>query len=135
MKVIKQEPRIRSAGGAALFVAHDDAETLRRTMLQGLEVPFPVLLDHDRSSYAAWGLGRAAWWRVYLDPRVWRQYARLLAKGERWRGMGRDSLQLGGDFIVGPQGRIAFSRPQRADNRPPVGLLLRALEEAAGRRR
>jgi hypothetical protein len=115
-----------------LFVVHDEAETIRRTMLQGLEVPFPVLLDHDRSSYAAWGLGRATWWRVYLDPQVWRQYARLLRQGEKWRGSGGDTLQLGGDFVVSPQGRIVYSRPQRADDRPPVGLLVKALEEAAG---
>jgi hypothetical protein len=54
-----------------------------------------------------------------------------LAGGERLRRLGRDPLQLGGDFVVDPQGRIAYARPQRRDDRPAVGELLGALERAA----
>jgi hypothetical protein len=61
---------------------------------------------------------------------VWRQYWRLLRSGERLRHAGRDTLQLGGDFVIGPDGRLVYSRPQEADDRPPVGVLLRTLEAA-----
>ncbi len=39
--------------------------------------------------------------------------------------------QLGGDFIVSPDGTIAYSRPQRRDDRPSVGELLSTIESLA----
>ncbi len=115
-----------------VFVVHDPPDRMRASMLQGLEVPYPVLLDLERVGYRDWGLGRASFARVYLDPKVWLQYSRLLLRSERLRRPGRDTRQLGGDFVVSPDGDIAYSRPQRADDRPPVTLLLRELERAGG---
>ncbi len=129
MKVIKHQQRLTQAGATAVFVAHDDAETLSSSMLAGLSCPFPVLVDADRTSYRNWGLQRATFAGVWLDPKVWQQYARLLRSGERIRTMGKDTRQLGGDFIVDPQGVIAYSRPQHRDDRPPVGRLLAAIEQ------
>lgn len=114
-------------------MVHDDPDQIRESMLAGLEVPFPVLVDLDRQAYRAWGLRRAKWRTVYLDPKVWRSYARKLLTGQRLPRGGRDTLQLGGDFVVAPDGTLTYSRPQEVDDRPPVGELLTALEEAAGR--
>lgn len=123
-----------AVGGTAVFVVHDDPERTRKQLLAGLDpVPFPILIDRDREAYASWGLGRAPWWQVWLDPQVWQQYARLIASGHRIRGAGADTLQLGGDFIVAPDGTIAYSRPQRRDDRPPVGQLLTTIERLADR--
>jgi peroxiredoxin len=129
VKVIKHHQRLDEAGATAVFVAHDDPVVLRESMLAGLSCPFPVLVDADRSSYEAWGLNRASFARIWLDPKVWKQYGRLLRSGERIRTMGTDTRQLGGDFIVDPQGVIAYSRPQRRDDRPPVGRLLTVIEQ------
>lgn len=86
-------------GAQALFVVHDEAEQVRDVLLAGIDaMPFPVLVDELRAAYRAWGLGRAPWWRVWLDPAVWAQYAALLRGGARLRGAGRDTLQLGGDY-------------------------------------
>lgn len=116
-------------GATAVFVAHDDPGLLRRTMLADLSIPFPVMLDPDRSRYRAWGLRRASLARIWLDPTVWRQYTRLLWSGEALRGFGHDTRQLGGDFVIDPAGVVAYARPQRRDDRPPVGRLLRCIEE------
>ena len=122
-------------GAGAVFVVHDGPERLATGLLDGVERIFPVALDLDRRAYREWGLGRGSFARVVLDPKVWKEYARLiLRRGERLRPRGRDPLQLGGDFVVAPGGRIAYSRPQRRDDRPPVGLLLRELEKAGGER-
>lgn len=129
MKVIKHQERLAEAGATAVFVAHDDAAALSRSMLAGVSCPFPVLVDSDRSSYREWGLRRATFAGVWLDPAVWKQYWRLLRSGERIRALGKDTRQLGGDFIVDPQGVIAYARPQHRDDRPPVGRLLAAIEE------
>ena len=131
MKVLGKRKRLDDAGATALFVVHDEPESVRSRMLADLDVGYPVLVDRERSAYQRWGLGRAPFWTVYLDPKVWRQYARLLRGGEQWRGAGRDTLQLGGDFVVAPSGTLVYSRPQKADNRPAVGELVRAVEQAA----
>lgn len=78
-------------------------------------------------AYRRWGLNRAPSWKIFLDPAVWIAYARLLASGERWHAAGEDPFQLGGDFIVGSDGSIVYARPQRRDDRPPVGELLAVL--------
>jgi hypothetical protein len=132
VKVRRHADRLRAAGAAALFVVHDDAPRVRDVLLRDIDpVPFPVLVDRERRAYATWGLGRAPWWRVWLDPNVWKQYAALLRAGNRLRGAGRDTLQLGGDFVVAADGTIAYSRPQQRDDRPPVGELLSVIDRLA----
>ena len=131
MKVLKRRERIEDIGGEAIFVAYDQPDRLRAGYLQGLDMPFPVLVDTDRQAYGEWGLGRASMKTLLADPNVWRQYARMFLSGERPRRSGHDPLQLGGDFVVAPDGVIAYSRPQRKDDRPPVGELLRVLEDCS----
>ena len=89
--------------------------------------------DPDRRSYAAFDLKRGSITRVWLDPRVWWRYARLLARGRRLRFVGQDTLQLGGDAVVDADGRLAWIfRSRGPDDRPSVDELLVAL---AGARR
>lgn len=131
MKVQDRRERIERAGASVLFVAFDEPELLRRSLLVDLDLVFPMLVDRDRAAYRAWGLRRASVAGVWLDPRVWWRYASLLAGGERLRRFGTDTLQLGGDFVVGPEGMITWARPQQRDDRPPVGTLVRALEASS----
>ena len=116
--------RIEVLGADVLFVAFDEPDQLRTKLTAGVDLAFPLAYDPSRESYRAWGLGRAPWSKIWLDPKVWRTYGSLLASGERLRGGGKDALQLGGDFIVATDGTIAYSRPQSRDDRPPVGELL-----------
>lgn len=131
MKVLEQRRRLEAAGATALFVAFDEPALLRRTLLAGLELPFPVLVDRDRSAYAAWGLSRASVLRIWADPRVWARYLRVALGGQRPTRFGADTLQLGGDFVLDGAGLVAYARPQRSDDRPPVAVLLAAVEKAA----
>jgi AhpC/TSA antioxidant enzyme len=131
VKVLRSRQRIAAVGGEVVLVVHDPPDRVRAGMLAELTIPWPVLVDLDRGAYRAWGLGRARLRQIWLSPALWARYARLLAGGERLRLLGRDTLQLGGDFVVDPAGRIAYARPQRRDDRPPLGVLLIALERAA----
>ena len=129
MKVRDRWDRWEDIGAAAVFVVFDDPDLIRRTMLTDLDVgalPFDVLVDRSRGTYTRWGLTRASWSTIWLDPNVYKTYARLLRSGARLRSAGTDVLQLGGDFVLGPDGRVVLSRPQQRDDRPPVGELLRA---------
>lgn len=124
----ERKDRIAELGADVIFVACDEPGELRAKLVADVDLAFPVGYDPGRASYDAWGLERAPWWRIWLDPAVWLRYARLLLSGERLRGGGADVLQLGGDFIVAPDGTIAYARPQRRDDRPPVGKLLHEVQ-------
>lgn len=134
MKVRDRWDRWAAIDAAAVFVVFDDPDMIRRTMLDGIdpdELPFPVLVDQERSTYARWGLPRARRRDIWLDAGVYKVYWRLLRAGERLRPGGTDVLQLGGDFVIAPDGTIAYARPQERDNRPPVGELLKTARDAA----
>ena len=131
MKVTQRSDRLGKHGALAVFVSFDEPASVRRLLLTDIRCPWPLLIDTDREAYRAWGLRRASFRQLWMDPNLYRQYTRLLRGGERIRGSGSDTRQLGGDFIVDSHGRIAYSRPQRRDDRPPVGVLLRALEGTA----
>lgn len=130
MKVARHRDRIDGAGATAIAVVHDEPSKIREVLLEGVDWPYAVVVDLERIAYRAWGLSRAPWHKIWLDPAVWRQYARLLATGHKIRGAGRDLRQLGGDFVVAPDGRLTYSRPQQRDDRPPVGELIRIVEES-----
>lgn len=123
--------QIAALGAGVVFVAFDDAEQLRRKLLAGIDLVFPLGIDREREAYGGWGLRRAPAWKIWLDPAVWRQYLKLLGSGERLRGSGEDTLQLGGDFVVAANGTIAYARPQTRDDRPAIGELLTILSGLA----
>jgi peroxiredoxin len=92
-------------------------------------LPFQCLVDERRTVYAAYGMGRASWIRT-LTPRALAPYIRLAFSARAVpRASDQDVRQRGGDFVVGPDGRIrlAYVSDDPAD-RPSVGAILAALE-------
>jgi hypothetical protein len=95
-----------------------------------LGLPFPVLSDEDRVAYRAYGLGRGPWWRVWGVATV-RRYAALLRRGRRLQRVRGDTLQLGGDAVVGRDGRLVYvHRSTGPADRPPVDDLVDAVRRA-----
>lgn len=89
--------------------------------------PLPVLVDQERTSYRDYGFGRGGVGAVW-GPKVWLAYARLLRRGRRLRRPVDDTLQLGGDVVVGPDGMIAYVfRSEDPDDRPSVDELVAAV--------
>jgi peroxiredoxin len=92
--------------------------------------PLTVLADEHRRTYRAYGLGRGPVWRVYGLGTI-RRYARLLARGHRLEKPHEDTLQLGGDFVVGRDGRLVYAFSSKGpDDRPPVEELVAAVRRA-----
>lgn len=92
-----------------------------------LGLPYVVLADEARTSYRDYGLGRGPWWRVWGLATL-RAYARLLRRGGRLRRPAEDTLQLGGDFVVGPDGRLAYAYRSRSPaDRPRVDDVIAAV--------
>lgn len=91
-------------------------------------LPYTVVTDETREAYRAFGLGRGPWWRVY-GYSTWRLYAGLIRRGRRLQRPVEDTLQLGGDFVVGRDGRLVYVfRSRRPDARPEVDALVAAVQ-------
>lgn len=105
------------------------------SLLAGFErqmgLGLPLYGDPDRSVYRALGFPRASLARVWLDPRVWLDYAKLLARGRRFTRIEQDTLQLGGDAIVDAEGRLRWIyRSRGPEDRPSVDELIAATHSA-----
>lgn len=95
-----------------------------------LELPFAVLADPQRAVYQAFGLGRGRWWHVY-GWRTLRRYFGLLAHGGVMERPTEDTLQLGGDFVVDRDGRLAYGYwGDGPADRPSVTDLVGAVAQA-----
>jgi peroxiredoxin len=96
------------------------------------ELPYPVLTDPRRETYRAYGLGRGSVRRVW-GTRATKRYIELV----RESGLGalrkptEDTLQLGGDFVIGPDGNLAWGFwGDGPDDRPSVDDLVIAVRDA-----
>jgi len=102
--------------------------TLARKWIEETQANFQILIDPEMKSYQAFGLeySLARSW----SPKIWFEYARLMAHGRKWRGIQGDSGQLGGDFIIDRSGiiRMAYRSHDPAD-RPKVNYILDKLED------
>ncbi|MCA1724507.1 MAG: hypothetical protein LC748_09730 [Thermomicrobia bacterium] len=91
----------------------------------------PLLADEGRTVYQSYGM-RVGTLREIYSPQVIAKYARLIQGGMKMRlKTDEDTRQLGGDVIVGPDGRIilAHCSKNQAD-RPSVETLIAAIRTA-----
>jgi len=116
-------------GDAAIVVITFSAPEQALRHRQERLTPLQILVDEERNSYRAYGLGRGRVWNVW-GPKVWLAYARLLLSGERFRRPVDDTMQLGGDVVVGSDGTISFLfRSEGPADRPTVDELVAAVHE------
>ncbi len=122
--------RIAEFGDAAVVLVTFTHPRNLRGFRHRLGLAYPVLADEDRAVYRAYRLGRGAWWRVW-GLGTMRAYGRLLRAGRRAALPQGDTLQLGGDFVIDPRGRIACAyRSTGPADRPSVDALLTAVRGA-----
>ncbi len=120
----------RELGARAMCITFAPASLLTAFEREiGLEIP--LYGDPHRAVYTAFGFERASVARVWLDPRVWMRYARLLARGRRFRRVEQDTLQLGGDAIFDAGGRLRWIyRSRGPEDRPSMAELTAAIPGA-----
>ena len=131
MKVRERFDAIAGAGVQVLTITFASADRLEG-FRAGLELPFPVATDPEREAYRRFGLLRGSRWAVW-HPRVLWKYVVLVSRGAKLRrsNPGEDLSQLGGDFVIGADGRILLAhRSHRPDDRPDVAVLMSALAGA-----
>lgn len=99
------------------------------TYLERNGLDLPVVVDRDRSTYQTFGLGRGSVRRVW-GAKAARRYAEIL-RSDGVTGLARpteDTLQLGGDFVIGPDGSLLYGFwGEGPDDRPSVDELLEAV--------
>lgn len=124
MEVLRERERLR----VEVVVVSFAAPPALRAYEEGFGLEGSRLLsDPDRRSYAAFGFDRGSVARVWLDPRVWLRYAELLARGRRPAPPEEDTLQLGGDVLVDPAGRVRWiHRSTGPADRPSIAAVLAA---------
>lgn len=121
-----------------IAVSHSDKEATG-TWLKSLDFPgsgnVEVIVDDERESYAAWGLGVSSFWHVLNPWSLYSVYAlgkkegvwnRPTESGNRW--------QTSGSFAVDKEGVVQWARPSRtADDVPDFGEAAKALETVRAR--
>lgn len=124
MEVLREHERLRVEVAIISFAAPPALRAYETGF--GLE-DAALFSDPERHAYAAFGFDRASVARVWLDPRVWLSYAKLVARGRRPAPPEEDTLQLGGDVLVGPDGRIRWiHRSTGPADRPTIAQVLAA---------
>ncbi len=119
--------RLEEFGDAAVVLVTFTRPRNLRGFRHRLRLRYPVVADETRDVYRDYGLGRGSWWRIW-GPRALLTYARLVRAGRKIERPREDTLQLGGDFVVDRDGRLAYAfRSNAPDDRPPVDALVEAV--------
>lgn len=117
-------------GDAEVVVVMFAPQRILRGYRSRFAAPLVVVTDEERSAYRAFGLGRGPWWKVYGWSTM-KRYWHLIRRGrhfERPRPHD-DTLQLGGDFVVGADGRLLLVfRSSGPSDRPAVDDLIEAVD-------
>ncbi len=125
MQVYRAKATFEHLGVRVLFITFGHAYWAEAWRAE-TGVGFPILLDQARTVYRAYGLERSL--RRTYSPRTLLFYAKKFLRGEGWRPARGDPRQLGGDFVVGADGRIVLAHPSRDPiDRPSVNTLLEAI--------
>jgi peroxiredoxin len=130
IRAIEARDDIERAGGDVIFVAFNDPGLMMSQMMHDLALPYTLLLDPDRAAYRSWRLGKAGI-RSLLTPGLYWAGLKVALRREPSMGDAPDPGQLGGDFVVDREGRLAFVNRMRSFyDRAAMPRLIAALEHA-----
>jgi len=121
-----------AARGCSILIVSQAKPEVLTLYLSRSKWKVPIVCDPGRAAYTAFGLERTGW-LTFFKPRVLWGYFRGMFKGYRVKKpyADEDILQLGGDFLLTRERKVAFAYPS-ADptDRPAVSDLLAALQSA-----
>lgn len=123
MQLRERESELASLGADVLVVTFE-SPPIARAYVAETGLPWPIVVDADRSLYRAYRM-EAARWRDLIGPRVIWLYLKLILRGGRVRMPTGDTHQLGGDVIVDPQGIVRLHHVANGPaGRPQIETLL-----------
>jgi hypothetical protein len=130
--VLLHYDEIRQRGGELIVVTFTRPERIA-SYLARHPLPVPVVADPSLGAYRALDLGRTSWWAL-LRPSVVVRYVLQMVRGflPEKPNEGEDLLQLGGDFILDRQLRLAYIyRSAEPTDRPSAASILQAFRMVA----
>jgi peroxiredoxin len=118
--------------GANVVVIATGLPAMAKDFQERYRVPFPVLVDTSRATYAALGLGRLSVWEVLWtfgrESLLGRGLVKLFRRGVGLPKRQQDVFQLGGALVVTPGGAVKLvHRATDFTDSVPVDALLGAL--------
>ena len=126
-QLCQRQQELRQLNVVVLLISFGAPEAAK-VWLEEMCPSFQLLLDPKRIVYRAYRV-ESSLLRSWNFKTLW-YYTRALLSGRKWRGIKGDSTQLGGDFIVNPDGRFLLSyRSKNSTDRPKVSELLALLKE------
>jgi peroxiredoxin len=128
IRLIQARERIETLGTEVALVAYHDPELVMTQMMRSLNLPFVLLVDRTKRTYADWGLGNVTA-AAFLHPSLYMALAKLILRREPSLGDVPDRTHVGGDFVVDRDGRLAFVHRLRSlHDRAKVDDLLAVVE-------
>jgi len=116
---------------AAVAIVTFEAGPLAEAYLEETALPWPLLLDRERTLYHAYGMLHARNWDLYGPSSLW-LYLKLLSKGRRLRRPGSDVHQRGGDVLIDPVGTVRLHHVGSGPaDRPSVASILDRVRHGA----
>jgi hypothetical protein len=131
----RELPAVTARGAQVVAIGQGTAEATSRVCAQ-MGVAFPCLGDPEKASYRSYGLRRAGWREIVLDPM--REGSEAMKKGYRVSLRGSlmrhsDWFQLPGVAIVDREGIVRWLHQARhSGDIPPPATVIAALPVAAG---
>lgn len=107
-----------------------ELESLARAYVQDTELPWPLLVDRDRTLYRAYGMDRAGFWQVWGPRSLW-PYV-VAASRLRLPNLPSDDVrQRGGNVLIDPTGCVRLHHVGVTSvDRPSIDRLMRCAPPA-----
>lgn len=124
MSQLRQREADLAAAGIRVKIIGFDAGYLAQAYVRQTKLPWPLLVDSERTLYAAYGMLRGSFWRLH-GPVAIVKYLWLTLQGYLPGKPGADWSQLGGDVLIDPQGIVRMHHVSLdSHDRPRVQAIL-----------
>lgn len=125
----RNKDKLDALDAEVVVLTFNGREDWAQEWLRETKTPFKMLLDPQREVYQAYGM-RHSVMRSWSPRTLW-FYAKRMLRGESIHGIQGDPNQLGGDVVVGPDGRVVLGYySEDPTDRPDLALLYEVLADA-----
>ena len=93
--------------GISVYIITFDSDQLAKAYVEQTDLPWPMLIDGERSVYDAYHMKHGSWWAIMNPVSIW-GYIKLMLQGRRPGKSGKDYKQLGGDVLIDPKGEVVL---------------------------
>ncbi len=124
MTQLRQKEKEFAARHVAVAIVTFDADFMAKAYAKQTNLPWPLLIDSNHSTYNSYGMGHGSAWAIYGPASIW-NYLKLIFKGRRIHKPGSDYRQLGGDVLIDPEGIVRLHHTSESPHdRPDVDEIL-----------